>query len=244
MKEWWETYFNKYYSLTSFASGLSSKTEVEFILSKCKISNSASILDMCCGDGRHSLELLTKQYSVNSIDYSDVLLEKAKSKCSKYPFWKYSNIDIRKFSEIDKYELSICIGGLGFFMSENDNVLAIDKLSCSVKPGGYLFIDHQDPEYYKARSELKRTYAFPKGIKIIDNRCYSEEKRGLIITREIFQKDNLLENSQQFIRLYSRYEISNILKMHNFINIEFFNSYSSDSLNNDTPKLIVIGKRR
>lgn len=52
--------------------------EVEFLLGVLALKPGASILDLCCGYGRHSIELARKGFQVTGYDLSEHLLGAAK----------------------------------------------------------------------------------------------------------------------------------------------------------------------
>lgn len=57
--------------------------EVKFLLSEAEIKPNASILDLCCGTGRHSIELAKAGYTVTGLDISVGFLEIAQLKAKK-----------------------------------------------------------------------------------------------------------------------------------------------------------------
>ncbi|MEJ7677887.1 MAG: class I SAM-dependent methyltransferase [Segetibacter sp.] len=58
------------------------KVECDFIENEINHDKAASIIDIGCGTGRHSLELAKRGYSVVGIDLSQSLLDKAREKAA------------------------------------------------------------------------------------------------------------------------------------------------------------------
>ena len=78
---WWRTTFGKeYFSLwdpSSSDSQIWTKKEIGLI-DDLHLKKGAKILDIPCGQGRHSVELAKKGFQVIGVDYSSIALNAAK----------------------------------------------------------------------------------------------------------------------------------------------------------------------
>lgn len=76
---WWQDLFDEIYLLTDARSVCNEKLtcqEVDFFEATLDFDKSASILDLCGGQGRHSLELSRRGFTnVTVLDYSRYLID-------------------------------------------------------------------------------------------------------------------------------------------------------------------------
>ena len=88
--------------------------EVDFLLSLYPLKPGASILDVGCGTGRHSIELAKRGYNVTGLDLSEKMLEVAKANAGDAEI-EWINADARNFALDKMYDGAICLceGSLG-----------------------------------------------------------------------------------------------------------------------------------
>jgi len=115
--------------------------EVDFLLEELSLEPGASILDVGCGTGRHSVELAKRGYTITGIDLSSAMLAKAAEAARAAGVrvdWVRS--DATRFTLPGKYDAAICLcegafGLLGHADDPIDQPLAILRnVSRSLKP--------------------------------------------------------------------------------------------------------------
>ncbi len=74
--EWFKTFFGEDY--LKFDVHEDTRGEVDFLEAKLDLPASARILDLCCGYGRHAVELAKRGYKVTGYDLSPILLKVAR----------------------------------------------------------------------------------------------------------------------------------------------------------------------
>ncbi len=130
--------------------------EVDFILEVLKLPKTAAILDVGCGNGRHSVELAKRGFSVTGLDYSKLMLTRAK----KYAMSENVNVrfvhgDARRkiFTEAFDAAISICEGAFGLMENDNENIKILNSIFCALKKKGKLVLNvlsasfaHRHPE--------------------------------------------------------------------------------------------------
>lgn len=141
MKPFWE---NEYLNKEKSTFGNPSK-EVEDIVPF--LSKDARILDVGCGDGRHSLYLAKSSFQVDAFDISTNAIDKLNYLKEKYKFNINTYIcDVLDFEFNYKYDLIIVHGVLQFIKKEKQPIV-IDLLKKWTKTNGYniiaLFTDEE-----------------------------------------------------------------------------------------------------
>lgn len=98
----------KYFDVIAEASSVDTKEEVTFLKGVFTTYNVHSVLDIACGTGRHSVALAEKGYEVAGIDYSDELLNIARSK-SNLPNIQFVQQDVANLQLDRTFDAAICM---------------------------------------------------------------------------------------------------------------------------------------
>jgi len=74
--------------------------EIDKIESLADLDSDMKILDLCCGVGRHCIELAKRDYDVTGVDLTEYYLEKAKKKAEEEELdIEFVKEDMRKFKK-------------------------------------------------------------------------------------------------------------------------------------------------
>lgn len=142
-KSTWEEFFDAHapiYDENVFTNN--TVREVDFLIEELGISPGASILDVGCGTGRHSVELAKRGYAVTGLDLSSEMLAKAAEAANVAGVQvEWVRADATQFSFPGTYDAAICLceGAFGLLGQQDDSIeqpLAIlCNVSQSLKPG-------------------------------------------------------------------------------------------------------------
>ncbi len=236
-KDWWKNIFNAYYlktdgdvvedqNITSF--------EVSFFSKVLGIRPDHYILDLCCGQGRHSIELAKRGFeNVEGLDRSRYLIQKAKSNVKKLGLiCKFREGDARKLPyPPDSFDILMILGNsFGYFESIKDDYQVLKEVFRILKPWGKILIDLTDGEYLKDNFQSRSWEWIDKNYFVCRERSLSLDKQRLI-SREVINHVNKGVLVDQFYaeRLYSRKSISEILEKLGFSDIKFHGTITPDS---------------
>ncbi len=126
----WE---KSYEDLSISTFGKPSKEVVELV---GKLKTNANILDVGCGDGRHSVYLATLGFSVDAIDLSEKGIKKIKELADPSLDLNAAVCDICSFESEKNYDLVIMHGLLQFLEVEKRNKV-IEKMKVLTEANGY-----------------------------------------------------------------------------------------------------------
>jgi SAM-dependent methyltransferase len=120
------------------------------------VETTIRVLDLCCGQGRHSIYLAKKYPSVefHGLDQSLYLINLAKERAKED---RCQNIlfnvgDARHIPDEDNtFDLVILMGNsFGVYSEENDNARLLEDVARVLKPGGALLVDLVSANYTKS----------------------------------------------------------------------------------------------
>jgi len=123
-KQWYESLFENFgkkYDNEIFTQGTDG--ECDFIEKELKYDRSLTILDVGCGTGRHTIELVKRGYNVTGIDLSESQLKRAKEKARKDNLKiDFQRQDARQLPFNNEFDVAIMLCEGGFPLMETDEM--------------------------------------------------------------------------------------------------------------------------
>jgi SAM-dependent methyltransferase len=116
--------------------------EVDSVLSLVGFEG-RDVLDLCCGVGRHSVELAAQGLSVTGVDRSRFLLGKARALADEQRVEvEWVEADARDFVRPDSFDLVLnMFTSFGYFDDPDDDRKVLRNAAESLRDGGNLLID-------------------------------------------------------------------------------------------------------
>jgi len=132
----WETMAPALFSLRRLAAA---RVEIEQVLRLLAVGPGARVLDLCCGPGRHFLELARRGFKVTGVDRTASYLEKAREGARKEKLdIEFVQDDMRRFCRPDAFDAAaMMFTSFGYFSgdpAQNRQVLV--SVCRSLKTGG------------------------------------------------------------------------------------------------------------
>ncbi|MBY9003653.1 MAG: methyltransferase domain-containing protein [Candidatus Lokiarchaeota archaeon] len=236
-EDWWNKIFNAYYLKTDGDVVEDEKItiqEIDNLLNFLDIKSNDSILDLCCGQGRHVIELVNRGFNeIEGLDRSRFLIRKARSTSKKKGInCRFREGDARNLPyNPDSFNAILILGNsFGYFESITDDLKVLKEIYRTLKPWGKVFIDLTDGEYLKTHFQPRSWEWIDKELFVCRERSLSLDKQRLI-SREVITHVNKGVIVDQFYaeRLYSEETISDLLKNAGFSDISFHGTIKPDS---------------
>jgi D-alanine-D-alanine ligase len=227
--EWWRTLFNSLYLETDgdvVENDRNTETEIDLLIRSAGLEPNDRILDLCCGQGRHVLELARRGYkSVTGIDRSRYLIRLARKRAKQRGLTvSFHEGDARKFRAGDGAFHCVTLMGnsFGYFDREEDDIAVLEAVQRALASGGTLVMDLTDGEWMKRHFEA-RSWEW------VDQNHFVCRERGLdgdgerLISREVVVHAERGVIADQFYaeRLYSKERIQELLERVGFSNVRF-----------------------
>ncbi|MFX1447505.1 MAG: methyltransferase domain-containing protein, partial [Promethearchaeota archaeon] len=239
-KDWWKKIFNSFYLKTDadvVDDQKITQAEVDFFSKILELNTEQHILDLCCGQGRHSIELASRGFNkVEGLDRSRYLIQKARSSAKKQGvFLKFKEGDARKLQyHNDEFDRVLILGNsFGYFETINDDLKVLKEVYRILKPWGKLLIDLTDGAYVKQNFQPRSWEWIDKEYFVCRERALSTDEQRLI-SREVITHVNKGVLVDQFYaeRLYSEDQIKNLLTRAGFSDIQFHGTINPNSQRN------------
>jgi cyclopropane fatty-acyl-phospholipid synthase-like methyltransferase len=141
-KEWFDTWFDTPYYHILYSNRDETEAEVFLtnLMEHLKVKKGASILDLPCGKGRHTLFLAEKGYTLTGADLSVASIAMAQSHAPAGVTFLVHDLRKPAWNESFDYVLNL-FTSFGYFETEAEDKAAFTTLSRALKKGGSLVID-------------------------------------------------------------------------------------------------------
>ncbi len=246
--DWWRQIFNSLYLKTD-ADVVNdpeiTRNEIDMFSGALSLNPNDAILDLCCGQGRHALEMARRGFKVDGLDRSRYLIQKAKATAKKEGLCvRFREGDARKLPyATDTFDVVMVMGNsFGYFDNEHDDTRILKEIFRVLKPWGQLLLDVTDGHFMKHNFSPRTWEWIDKKMFVCRERSLSADGRRLI-SREVITDVSKGVVADQFYaeRLYTREELTEILERVGFLNpVDHGEIITPSSRNQD---LGMMGKR-
>jgi len=221
--DWWRLIFNANY--------------LDLFVTALNLPKDAQVLDLCCGQGRHSLELAIRGYTgITGLDRSHYLINRAR-KLNKQAGLnvQFREGDARKLRfKNDSFDAVMIAGNsFGYFESATDDMRVLEEIKRILKPEGKLLIDVTDGEYMQENFEPRSWEWIDKNYFVCRERSLSKS-RDRLVSREVITHVTKGVIADQFYaeRLYTFNGLQTLLTEVGFADICEHSKISPDSQRN------------
>jgi D-alanine-D-alanine ligase len=226
--EWWRTLFNAVYLTTDgdvVENDENTVHEIDTLIKAVDIKKNDEILDLCCGQGRHSIELARRGYNyLTGIDRSGFLIRLARRRAkAAYLQIKFKEGDARSIALPESSRECVLLMGnsFGYFDQEEDDTAVLEAVKKVLKSDGKIVLDLTDGDWIKKNYEPRSWEWVDKNQFVCRERSISKDGDRLI-SREVVVHAERGVIADQFYaeRLYSKERICQLLEDVGFKNIK------------------------
>ena len=237
--DWWQRIFNSLYLKTDadvVDDPLITCREVDTFSQILNLKSEDSILDLCCGQGRHVLELARRGFKVEGLDRSRYLIQKARAISKKENLSiKFKEGDARKLPYgNDAFDIVMIMGNsFGYFETEKDDLRVLREIYRVLKPWGRLLLDVSDGEYLEKNFQKRSWEWIDKKLFVCRERSLSSDSKRLI-SREVITDVNQGVIADQFYaeRLYQKEGLLQLFNDAGFADVAVHGEIVTDSQRN------------
>ncbi len=218
-------------------------TEVENLIARAALSPGARILDLCCGIGRHSLELARRGYHVTGVDRTRVYLERAEKQAMAEGLdVEFVRHDMRTFCRPDAFDAAINLfTSFGYFENPDEDRQVIRNIYLSLRASGVFVIDVIGKEVL-ARIFRERDWYELDGTLFLEERKLSRNW-GWVENRWIMLRGNRRSEVTLSHRLYSATELTTLLKDCGFASLEVYGDMAGRPYDHTAKRLVVVARK-
>ncbi len=218
--------------------------EVEQILALLKPRPGAAILDLCCGPGRHSVELARRGYKVTGVDRTRSYLARARQSAAKAKRdVEFVLADMRRFRRPRAFDAVVnMFTAFGYFKKQADDIRVLKNVYASLKPGGVFLMDLMGKERIARIFNPRTWHREPDGTIILEER-WLEDDFGWIENKWTMIRKGRMRTHAISHRLYSAVELRTLLKQVGFARVKAFGSLDRKPYDHDAQRLVLVARK-
>ncbi|SPE30071.1 Methyltransferase type 11 [Candidatus Sulfopaludibacter sp. SbA6] len=206
--------------------------------------NGRAVLDLCCGPGRHAVELARRGFAVTGVDRSPFLLERARERASEAGVaieWVME--DMRRFRRPQAFDLACNIfTSFGYFEAEDDDLRVLRNVHESLTDDGVFVME------IIGKERLARTWK--------DSLCTDYSDGAMVVARPrlrddwtrvanewILLKDGRTRTFHFEHTLYSGRELKDRLLSAGFAEAQLYGDFEGSEYGLDALRLVAVARK-
>lgn len=225
--DWWRTLFNSIYLKTDgdvVENGHNTRRDVDLLIEVAALEPNDHILDLCCGQGRHSIELARRGFrNVVGVDRSRSLIRLARKRATELGLSvEFHEGDARKFKlpESRFHCVAILGNSFGYFAREEDDLAVLRSVYRVLRSGGTLVLDVANGEWVREHFDRRSWEWIDENQFVCRERSLSSDGDRLISREVVVHAERGVIVDQFYAeRLYSRVHLMDLLKEAGFESI-------------------------
>jgi SAM-dependent methyltransferase len=197
------------------------------------------VLDLCCGQGRHSRTLHKLGCSVVGIDLSPTAIAHAQSLAGEGQ--RFDVQDMRYFSLSERFDVVFNLfTSFGYFDNDRENLSVLERIAQHLRPNGMLVLD-----YLNAVPLLKQETQ--KAEQEVDGVLFRTSKsiEGKSVVKQIEVNDaGVIHHFKERVQLIMHEDFQRMLQSSGFKIEKIFGNYSlNDYRPEDSPRCLIIARK-
>ena len=244
MAQWYREFFDDLYLRVyqPLEAPEQVRREVDFIVKALDLPAGAKVLDLCCGQGRHSLELARRGFQVVGVDLSEALLYAARKRAeSEGLSVTFLHCDMREIDFADEFDAVInMFTSFGYLESEAEDEKVLGKVAQALKSGGKFLLDVVNRDRLIRDFQAREWHAADEGWLVLEERTF-DHLSGRMETRWVcVARDGVRYERLSSVRLYTASELRTMLERAGLKVTNLFGDYDGSPYSWDSQRLIVV----
>ena len=199
-----------------------------------------SVLDLCCGPGRHSVVLAKRGCSVTAVDRSRFLLQKAEERAKAAGVRvEFIQEDMRNFSRPGAYDLALnFFTSFGYFNDREDDIKVLRNIYASLKPAGVCLLEMMSKEWLARHLLATSSMEAPDGsLRVERHEIFDDWSR--IRNEWIFIKAGRAKTFKFHHTIYSGQELKDRLFQVGFKRVKLFGDLDGNEYGANARRLVA-----
>jgi len=217
--------------------------EIERLIQLLNLTPELRICDLCCGIGRHSLELARRGFAVTAVDRTQRYLYQAADVARNEGLEiEFVRADMRDFCQPESFDVVLNLfTSFGYFDAQRDDRQVIENAHRSLRPGGRLVLDLMSKEIMARVFRARDWHPVDGGVLLEDRKILDGwtciANRWTLITEGRQQEWTFSH------RLYSAAELCSLLEDCRFSRTAAYGGLDGAPYDEKAERLVVLASK-
>lgn len=241
-KPWYADWFGRdYVAVYAHRDANEAVRQINLVEKVLRPAQGARVLDLCCGSGRHSIELAKRGYRVCGTDLSAELLDRARTDAKNAETSiDFVRGDMRCAIGDRSFDLVLnFFTSFGYFDTDAENSRVLEAIHASLRPGGHWLIDYLNRDYVIANlvpSDEQRI-----GDMHIRQQRWIDTVRGRVEKILTVTDGDSSRTYRESVRMYSFSELRTMFGEAGLRINAVFGDFDGHAFGTLSPRLILMG---
>ncbi len=196
---------------------------------------SGRILDVPCGNGRHSIALAKRGFKVTGVDLAEEFIAEARS----YPDAEFVHADMRELPWHSEFDGACCLGNSFSYLDHAGTIAFLTAVNRSLKPGGRFVIDTGCSAESLLPKLQERSWMELGDILFLSSRRYNAIESRLEI-EYTFVRNGIADKRKASSAVYTVAETRRMLEQTGFATQSLFGGFDKCPFELGSPRLVVV----
>jgi SAM-dependent methyltransferase len=240
---WISQYFGAIYPKL-YALDHLTKGQVDGVERMLGLRREQRILDVCCGYGRHSLELGRRGYRhVVGVDFSPPLLARARGAARAEDLRvTFRRADVRRLPFRGTFDVALNLfTSFGYFQDEGEDLAALQGMARALRPAGRLLMDLLNREWLVRHFQPR--FRDVTALGTVENNLTFDLRTGRLRNRRRFRRAGRRHTLTVEFRVYALTEMIRLLETAGLRHEGTYGNFEGAQYGMDTFRMIVVATK-
>jgi SAM-dependent methyltransferase len=244
---WYKTFFGEDY-LRIYEPLLTperTQRDVNGIVNLLALPQGSSILDLCCGHGRHAIPLAQRGYKVTGLDLSQVFLGEAeKEALAKGVHVDWLHGDMRNIPFENAFDTVINIfTAFGYLENQDEDQQVLKQVCKALKPNGLFLLEIIHREGLIRHFSPHMIEHYPEGLIVLEERDFDLLTSRTNVKITMIYPHGERKEYGHAARVYSLTELAQMMTMAGLQVKSYFGAWDGSKLTIDSFRLILLAQK-
>jgi SAM-dependent methyltransferase len=242
--DWTDGFFDDPYTqLFPFPDAAQTDEEVNALLELLP-RPPARILDVACGQGRHTIRLARSGFRVMGVDTSASFLAAARAAAAESPTdAEFVHLDMRALDFDQEFDVALSLCTAWGYFDDGTNQRVLDRIAKSLRPDGLLVLDLIHRDWLMYMYERKDWVELENGTFAVADRQFDPVAGVDIVTHRWRAPTGELHQRQHRLRIYTATELDRMLQQSGLVPIDWYGGFKLVPFGIRTRRMLVVAKR-
>jgi SAM-dependent methyltransferase len=220
--------------------------EVDFIVEALGVPPGASVLDLCCGEGRHAIALARRGFRMSGLDLSAFHLRLARQAANEAGVSvRWHRGDMRDIPWEGEFDAIINVfTSFGYLESDEEDFKVLAGVAKALKPGGRFLLDTINREMLVRHWEEHIWQEGHEGTVRLEDRRFdflAGRQRNRVLS---IDPDGTRSEREIDLRLYTLKELADMLSRAGLVVRRAWGGFDGREYGLDNRRMIVLSEKR
>jgi ubiquinone/menaquinone biosynthesis C-methylase UbiE len=241
--DWHATAFDALYPVVYAHRSLEAAvSEAEFAKEQLNLSANDTVLDLCCGTGRHMVHLQECCGKVLGLDFSADLLDIGVKEYNLAGHLLRGDMRSLPLAAQSLDALMNFFTSFGYFVEEQDNLAVLHEISRVLKPNARFMLDYFNVAHV-IQNLVPESEKMDGEFRIVEKRWIDTASNRVNKNTDIYRDNELVTQAGESVKLYTLEELIAMLNASGLVADRFYGDFSGVDVSDEHPRVIIIGHK-